>query len=945
MDPEIALAQWARMNKKNPKDFIKSIQDDIISSPIIHDPPFGKKKPTHADWFTSAKSLQTFEKIIVEAVLPSYANSYDMHPMKMNTAAATTWTARSTSAALHNSRTTIARCLNAHTTKGHQHEATVIFCGDDANSSILKVRDAFRLADEALWMRWAIAKQKQRIIQAQPTTHFTDALSDLPAQHRPVVFISIQEHESNILPWRESVADVVVIEETDGHVLNLRQLEEELVLYRDRPLKVGSFSAGSSLTGVLNDTVAIAEILHRHDAFAFFDYSGVGAYTPVDMNPRPSNSYTMMRDSLAYKDGIFLAPQKLLGGPGSSGVLAARLDVFLWAEQHGFTEMRGKIPATRDTCKYTNNLIALEEAGNLNVLASIRAGLVFRLQQIMNPRLILGKEHWRASQVYHRLLTPDNNITVLGSHKQDRVAVFCVSVSVPLLSAPDNMLQIHHALLSMIMNDFFGIEMSSGTMGTGLYASYLLSHDGTKDAAFWSRFSGTNNTGNNGEQWVHNRSATQGLRMQRQEVCRQQNLLPPILRPGFVRFSTPNFQRDKDVDFVLQSLEWIAQYGFLLIPFYQLNVESGTWSIREAVRHAVCRSINTKRLNREHRSDYIQVATDCIYALRKLFHQPQRRPQQKQQQEQEREWNKGDQETVSKEPPPPSTAFVGDTTVISVPMGMFHSLNQAKSSFRNLFSSATQLSLSPILTPMKKTPKLDFRVTLTDAWSSSPSFRPSSYPHQHQYHRSCSSRTRSSSFPASSGAVSAVGNGFQDGSHSSFPWNGQGLKSPQIRNNLFDESQILSGNRSCIKLSIEDSSELASVDQSIKSSPNATNTRTHNFSIQRQKQPTKKKQPQQRKLQKWPFVSDTTVQNALDELSWEGLEAETDSVENNSTLAKQSRWFVTPVEVAKLYVSSSSSNCDASKKGSSAFSSPTPPFFPPCVAKREKRMNRSAMDG
>ena len=35
----------------------------------------------------------------------------------------------------------------------------------------------------------------------------------IPAEDRPVVFIGPYEHHSNELPWRESIADVVVIDE------------------------------------------------------------------------------------------------------------------------------------------------------------------------------------------------------------------------------------------------------------------------------------------------------------------------------------------------------------------------------------------------------------------------------------------------------------------------------------------------------------------------------------------------------------------------------------------------------------------------------------------------------------------------------------------------------------------------------------------------------------
>ncbi len=50
------------------------------------------------------------------------------------------------------------------------------------------------------------------------------------------------------------------------------QLEECLVAYKARPLKVGSFSAASNVTGILTDTNAVSALLHRHDALAAWDH-------------------------------------------------------------------------------------------------------------------------------------------------------------------------------------------------------------------------------------------------------------------------------------------------------------------------------------------------------------------------------------------------------------------------------------------------------------------------------------------------------------------------------------------------------------------------------------------------------------------------------------------------------------------------------------------------
>src|SRR5450631_4655801 len=67
--------------------------------------------------------------------------------------------------------------------------------------------------------------------------HLDDTIA---APQRPVVFIGPFEHDCNELPWRESVADVVVIaQDGDGHI-DSDAPERKLVRYAARPLLIGS---------------------------------------------------------------------------------------------------------------------------------------------------------------------------------------------------------------------------------------------------------------------------------------------------------------------------------------------------------------------------------------------------------------------------------------------------------------------------------------------------------------------------------------------------------------------------------------------------------------------------------------------------------------------------------------------------------------------------------
>ena len=49
-------------------------------------------------------------------------------------------------------------------------------------------------------------------------------------------------------------------------------------------LSTGSFAAASNLTGALEDTDVITEILHRGGALSFWDYATAAPYVEIDMN-------------------------------------------------------------------------------------------------------------------------------------------------------------------------------------------------------------------------------------------------------------------------------------------------------------------------------------------------------------------------------------------------------------------------------------------------------------------------------------------------------------------------------------------------------------------------------------------------------------------------------------------------------------------------------------
>ena len=464
--------------------YFERFRENIIGIGQKFNTPFGEKTINYADWIASGRLYRPIEEQITNIIAPFVGNT---HSETSETGILMTQAYR----------------LSHQLIKGHVN----------AGPNDIIITAGFGMT--------AVINKFQRILGLKYCGQAIHSKCQ-KEREKPVVFLTHMEHHSNHTSWYETNADVVIVEPNDDLTFNIDNLRKALEKYKERPFKIGSFTACSNVTGARTPYPTMARIIHEYGGVCFIDFAANAPYEEINMHPD---------DPMEKLDAVMFSPHKFLGGPGSSGVLI--FDASMYKNEVPDHPGGGTVDWTNPwgKHKYVDNIEEREDGGTPGFLQSIRTALCFQLKEQMGVENIRNREKELLAIAFHGL-DEIPGLHILANNVRDRLGVISFFVE-----------GIHYNLLVRLLNDLYGIQVRGGCACAGTYGHYLL-------------------------EVSHEKS---------EEITEKINHGDLSEKPGWVRMSLHPTMTDDEVEQMIVALKYITTYIKILEKDYLYDRHTNTF--------------------------------------------------------------------------------------------------------------------------------------------------------------------------------------------------------------------------------------------------------------------------------------------------------------------------------------------------------------------------------
>lgn len=463
------------------------IRKNVVGCSQSFDTPFGSFDMLYADWVASGRLYAPIEEAIATKFGPWVANT---HSYSNKTGSLMT-------TAYNQAKQIIREHVNA------SENDMLVLTGSGMTGGVVRLQQILGLC----------------VQQNSPHLHEED---------RPIVFITHMEHHSHHVSWMETVADVVIVPPGKDLKIDLDLLQAEIDKYADRKLKIGAFTAGSNVTGVITPIHEMAEVMHKNGGYCFVDYAATAPYVTMNMHPE---------NDLQNLDAIYFSPHKFLGGPGACGVMLFNKKIYTGKS---CVPGGGNVTWTNPWGDYgfTSNDEAKEDGGTPGFLQAIRAALAIRLKDKMGTENIERREEELVSKAFERMNQMEG-VRIVGEQESKRIGVVSFNID-----------EIHYNAVVRIMNDRFGIQIRGGWACASTYCHYLFELDQSQSKRLTDGIDSQNLTG----------------------------------KPGWARMSLHPTMTNEQLDYALDAIEYIAKNKQLLKEEYVYDIKTNDFKLqKEAV--------------------------------------------------------------------------------------------------------------------------------------------------------------------------------------------------------------------------------------------------------------------------------------------------------------------------------------------------------------------------